>query len=121
MRKSIWNPDARVAAGLYGAAPARRNSASFILDARRQHAKGRPPWAALSLSSLALVLLQHDFDATVLRLTHTVRRRDQQPLLAAANDRDRGGRHAVLHEGVLDRIGAAQRQRHVVVLRARGV
>ena len=38
-----------------------------------------------------------------------------------ADDGDRLGRHALAHQRVLDRVGAAQRQRHVVALRTRRV
>src|SRR5580698_4049447 len=57
-------------------------------------------------------------DTAVLRLAHAIGGRDQRLGLALANDRDRRRRHAVTHQSVLDRIRTAQRQRHIVVLRA---
>ncbi len=57
----------------------------------------------------------------VLRLADVVARRHQQLALALADDRDRLGRHAVAHQSVLDRVGATQRQRHVVGFRTRRV
>src|SRR5690606_36976848 len=55
-------------------------------------------------------LLDHDLDAAILRLAHAVSGRHQQSLLADPGNRDRRGRNAVAHQGVLDGIGAAQRQ-----------
>src|SRR5690242_15783462 len=66
-------------------------------------------------------LLEDDLDTAVLRLTHAIGRLDQRLGLALADDRDRRRRHAVAHQGVLDRIRTAQRQRHVVVLRTRAI
>src|ERR1700682_1899233 len=67
------------------------------------------------------VLLNDDLDPTVLRLAHVVAGRHQQLGLALADDRDRLGGDTLADQRVLDGIGAAQRQRHVVALRTRRV
>ena len=61
-----------------------------------------------------------DLDAAVLRLAHAVGGLDER-LARRADRSDRRGRHAVLDQRILDRVGATQRQRHVVVFRARRV
>src|SRR6266851_8169779 len=66
-------------------------------------------------------LLDDDLDPAVLRLADVVAGWHQQLAFALADDRDRLGRHAVADEGVLDRVGATQRQRHVVGFRTRRV
>jgi hypothetical protein len=70
---------------------------------------------------IAESLLDNYLDAAVLRLAHVVACRHQQLAFALADDRDRLRRHAVADQSVLDRVGATQRQRHVVAFRTRRV
>src|SRR5215831_19560865 len=76
----------------------------------------RRPWPPFPCA--CHLLLDDDFDAAVLRLAHAVGGRNQEALLAHADYGNGLRRHAVAHQGVLDRIGAPERQRHVVALRA---
>src|SRR4029450_12968461 len=66
-------------------------------------------------------LLDDDLDAAGLRLTPAVAGLHQKALLAAADHADRLRRHALTHQGVLHRVRATQRQRHVVAFRTRRV
>src|ERR1700687_5912019 len=75
----------------------------------------------MTTSPAHCVLLDDDLDATVALHLLVVRGRDQQPLLATTTHRDRRRRHAVAHQGILDGVGAPQRQRHVVGRRTVGV
>jgi hypothetical protein len=62
-----------------------------------------------SLAAPFASLLDDDLDAPVLRLADVVAGLHQQASLAHADDQDRLGRHAVPHQGVLDRVGTTQR------------
>src|SRR5574338_518320 len=70
--------------------------------------KRRPAGAAFSLSCTEPNLLEDDLHTAVLRLAHAVGGRDQRLGLALADDRDRRRRHAVAHQGVLDRVRTTQ-------------
>src|SRR6185312_9311859 len=69
----------------------------------------RPPWICTS---------HRNFDATILRLAHAIRRRHARVLLAVPALVDRRGRHAVAHQRGFDRIGTTLREREIVLLRA---